>query len=151
MTWDLPAGWVEETPTSPMRRAQYRVPGPAGDAECVVFYFGPGQGGDAESNARRWANQFRQPDGSDPVAAMSSTHFEVGDIHVLEVETTGNYISGGPMMGVQQEEKPGYMMLGAIASGPDANWFFKFTGPEETVRSQREAFDSMLRSLKTGG
>ena len=28
------------TPSSSMRRAQYRVPGAGGDAECVVFYFG---------------------------------------------------------------------------------------------------------------
>jgi hypothetical protein len=40
-----------------------------------------------------------------------------------------------------------YMLLGAIAEGPDAPWFFKFTGPEETVRSQRDGFVSMLESI----
>ena len=30
----------------------------AGDAETVVFYFGPGQGGGVESNIARWAGQF---------------------------------------------------------------------------------------------
>jgi hypothetical protein len=49
-----------------MRRAQYKVPGPAGAGECVVFYFGPGQGGDAQSNAERWASQFTQPGGRSP-------------------------------------------------------------------------------------
>ena len=47
-----------------MRHAQYRVPGGNGDGECIVFYFGPGEGGDPMSNARRWAGQFDQPDGS---------------------------------------------------------------------------------------
>jgi hypothetical protein len=45
-------------------------------------------------------------------------------------------------------QKPGYMLLGAIASGPDAPWFFKFTGPAETVRSQREAFLDMMESIR---
>jgi hypothetical protein len=150
MTWELPGGWIEETPSSAMRKAQYRVPGSGGDGECLVFYFGPGQGGDAEANAVRWASQFMQPDGTNPVDKMKTDHFEVGDIHVMKVETSGTYVSGGPMMGGGQQENPDYMLLGAIASGPDANWFFKFTGPEETVNAQREAFDTMLRSLKSG-
>jgi hypothetical protein len=41
------------------------------------------------------------------------------------------------------------MLLGAIAQGPDANWFFKFTGPAGTVRAQRAAFEGMIRSLKS--
>ena len=32
------------------------------------------------------------------------------------------------------EAQPGYMLLGGIAEGPDAPWFFKFTGPEATIR-----------------
>ena len=36
---------------------------------------------------------------------------------------------------------------GAVAKGPDASWFFKFTGPVETVRDQRSSFESLLRSL----
>jgi hypothetical protein len=51
LTWTLPSGWTEEAPSSSMRRAQYRIPGPGGPAECAVFYFGPGQGGDAVSSA----------------------------------------------------------------------------------------------------
>ena len=58
LSWKTPADWVARPPSSAMRKAQYRVPGEAGDAECVVFYFGPGQGGDAMANAERWAAQW---------------------------------------------------------------------------------------------
>src|SRR5262245_40912700 len=58
--WKAPAGWIAETPSSPMRKAQYRVPGPGGDGECAVFYFGPGQGGDPMANAQRWVGQFKK-------------------------------------------------------------------------------------------
>jgi len=143
--WDVPQGWVEETPSSSMRRAQYRVPGPEGDSECVVFYFGPGQGGDPMANALRWASQFRQPDGRDPAEALSTTRIEVAGLPVLLVEITGTYAN----LMVNDTELPGYMLLGAIAPGPDANWFFKLTGPEGSVRAQREAFEELTRSIRT--
>ena len=148
--WKVPAGWVQETPTSSMRKAQYRAPGPAGDGECVVFYFGPGQGGDPASNALRWASQFVQPDEKPSEQAMKTSQRKVGDISVLAVEVTGTYTGGMTSSMAPAEDKPGYMLLGAIAEGPDANWFFKFTGPEVTVRAHRAAFEEMIGSLKTG-
>ena len=42
------------------------------------------------------------------------------------------------------------MLLGAIAEGPDANWFFKVTGPEVTVKANQGAFEKMLQSLHIG-
>jgi len=114
----------------------------------VVFYFGPGQGGDALSNASRWAGQFRQPDGRNPTAAMKTSEIRVGELKVTLVEVRGTYAGG--MGGTAAGERPGYQLLGAIASGPDANWFFKLTGPETTVTSQRAAFEGLIRSLKKG-
>ena len=148
--WKAPTGWIAVTPSSPMRRAQYRVPGPGGDAECAVFYFGPGQGGDPMSNAQRWAGQFKHPDGTPASDTFKTTTVKVGNMTVLLVEAAGTY-SGGMTMGLEPpQEKAGYMLLGAIAEGPDANWFFKLTGPESTVRAQHEAFGAMVRSLEKG-
>jgi hypothetical protein len=42
------------------------------------------------------------------------------------------------------------MLLGAIAQGPDANWFFRTTGPRATIEAQRAAFDGLIRSLRRG-
>ncbi len=151
LVWDVPEAWTVETPSSSMRRAQYRISGPGGDGECVVFYFGPGQGGDAKSNAERWARQFAQPDGRDSVEVMKTRVFEVGDIAVTEVEVTGIYGAGAMMGSPSAGRRDDYMLLGAIAAGPDANWFFKFIGPKATVEANREAFETMLRSLRRGG
>lgn len=148
LAWKPPAGWTPETPSSAMRRAQYRVSGPGGGAECVVFYFGPGQGGDARSNAERWASQFAQPDGRASSDVMKTSRLRVGDHDALLVEVTGTY-SGGMAMGSEAPApQPGAMLLGAIVQGPDANWFFKFTGPEATVRAQKGAFLQMVRSVE---
>jgi len=150
MVWTVPKDWVEQPPSSSMRRAQYKVPGPSGDGECVVFYFGPGQGGDAMSNVQRWASMFKKADGSSAADQAKTSESKVGDLKVLAVEVTGTYAGGMAMGMASAEEKPGYMLLGAIAEGPDSNWFFKFTGPEKTVLAQRAAFDQMLKTLRKG-
>lgn len=147
LAWNAPADWVAVPPSSSMRRAQYRVPGKAGDAECAVFYFGPGQGGDAQSNAERWASQFLGADGQPTTAKTRDLATASGK--VLIVETAGAYQSGS-MTGTAVESKPGYALLGAIAQGPDANWFFKLTGPKATVDAQRGAFETMVSSIRRG-
>ena len=149
LTWKTPAGWTEEAPSSSMRRAQYRIPGSAGAAECVVFYFGPGQGGEAKANAERWGSQFHRAEGGPIGDALKTRETKVGDIPVLLVEVTGTY-AGGMGSGPTGAERPNYMLLGAIAKGPDANWFFRATGPRATLEAQRAAFDSLVRSIKRG-
>ena len=150
LSWTAPGGWESQVPSSAMRRAQYRVPGPGGDGECVVFYFGPGEGGDPKSNALRWASQFQPAGGLSPEQALKTGELKVGDIPVMTVEVAGTYMGGGAMMGGPSEPKPDYMLLGAVAEGPDANWFFKFTGPAKTIESNRAAFGELLKSLKKG-
>ena len=149
LAWTSPSGWTKETPSSAMRRAQYRIPGPGGPAECVVFYFGPGEGGDTKGNIARWAGQFRGPDGKPVGAALKTRDINVGDIRVVVVEVTGTYV-GGMAGGPAGPERPDHMLLGAIAEGPDARWFFRATGSRATLEGQRGAFDQMIRSIKRG-
>lgn len=128
-----------------MRKAQYVVPGDGGDAECVIYYFGPQQGGPPEANAQRWASQFTTADGTEAKSELRT--IQVRGIDVLLIESTGIY-SGG-FMG-DGKPLPAYRLLGAIATGPDANWFFKLTGPDATVAAQRDAFLAMMQSLARG-
>jgi hypothetical protein len=149
LAWTAPAQWVAEPPSNSMRRAQYRVPGPGGDGELVVFYFGPGQGGGPMENAQRWAGQFQQPDGKDPLTALKTRAAKAGDAPMLLVETTGTYLSGS-MMGGAAEAKPDWALLGAVIQGPDSNWFFKLTGPRTTIEAARPAFDGFVASVHPG-
>ena len=146
LTWTVPDGWVEVQPSSSVRRAQYRVPGSAGDGEMVVFYFGPGQGGDPMANATRWANQFSQPDGSSSLDQLKTSEQTVAGLSVLRVELDGRYQN--PFTSDPPIDEA--TLLAAIVSGPDANWFFKLTGPSATVESNRTAFESLVGSLSTG-
>lgn len=150
MVWTPPEDWIAETPASAMRLAQYRVPGTAGDGECVVFYFGPGQGGAPMANAERWAGQFSQPDGGSSLDLMQVTELTSTQVPVLMVEVTGTYNGGMTMATEPAPAMPGWMLLGAIAKGSDAPWFFKLTGPEATLREHRDAFVTMMESIRTG-
>lgn len=143
LRWTTPDGWQRTKPSTMLRHSQYRVPGPAGDAECAVFYFGPGQGGDAMQTALEWAGQFTQADGSSANDLLQTREMEVHGIQVLVAEISGTY-DGGALEGEPKKSLPGHMLLGAIASGPDANWFFKLTGPAETVEANRQAFEETL-------
>src|SRR5262249_61280305 len=114
LTWTTPKGWVAEPVTSSMRRAQYKIPGPGGAGECVVFYFGPGQGGDAETNAGRWADQFEQPDGSPSRKALKTKTLDVNGIKVTLTEITGTYRGCMPG-GAAAPTRPHYRRRDAVA------------------------------------
>lgn len=151
--WTVPESWVAEPPTNRMRHAQYRVPRAGGDpeeGECAVFYFGPTQGGTPESNASRWVSQFTQPDGSSSEGKAKIEMRKSGENEVMFVQVKGTYAGMGmPGMG-GGEPKRGYALLGAIVTGPDAPWFFKFTGPDKTVEANRAAFEAMIASVHPG-
>ena len=95
VTWTVPEGWQAQGPR-PMRAATFSIPAASGDAEgaeCGVFFFGSGQGGDPEANIARWAAQFEG--GPTPERATR----EVNGIAVKLVKISGTYLApAGPMM-----------------------------------------------------
>ena len=98
------------------------------------------------ANAQRWAGMFSQPDGSSSVESMKTSNMEINQVPMLLIETTGTYSNRM----VSEDSFPDYMLLGAVAKGPDANWFFKMTGPETTIEENRDGFVGMLSSIKAG-
>lgn len=152
IAWTVPKEWVEEPPKSEMRKAQYRLPAASGDkedGECVVYYFGAGQGGEVKANLDRWAAQFGGRGSAPPKFSQTTA----GGFTINRAEARGTYtpspmsMGGGP----DPEPRPGYMLLGAIVPGPDANWFFKCTGPEKTMEANRARFDALLASIHHAG
>jgi hypothetical protein len=147
--WTVPPAWKQEPAANGMRYAQFRVSGMDGDpedAECVVFYFGPGQGGSPKDNASRWVSQFRQPDGGSSEARAKIEMKTIGGKQAMFVEVGGTYTAS--MMGAPSgEPKKDYALIGAIVSGPDAPWFFKMTGPRRTIEANRAAFNDLIASI----
>jgi hypothetical protein len=139
LTFKRPADWAWVPVSSPMRKAQLKVPGTKPDqaAEITFFHFGPDSGGDVQSNAQRWVSQFR---GNENAAKIETE--KIGGANVTIVSTEGTYSSGMPGGPVTQMEN--YALLGAIIEHPEGNVFVKMTGPAPLVKESRKKFLDFL-------
>lgn len=148
MSWTAPAGWKAGAPR-PMRAATYAIAPAAGDptgAECIVNYFGPGQGGGVDANIERWKGQVQGPDGTPAVAKVSKR--TVRNVPITVIDTSGSYAGMGGPMAAASKAVPGYRLLGAIVEGPGGSVFFKLTGPAKTIAAQQKQFDQLLASIQ---
>jgi hypothetical protein len=144
--FDLPPDWQGRQPSSGMRMAEATIPGPGGEGQLAVFYFGPGGGGGVQDNIQRWIDQMDPAPGSDlePEKFTTDNGYQVTWVDVagtLKPSTTG--------MGPAAPEEDA-RLLGAVVEGPGGPWFFKATGPDETLAAEREDFLAMLRSVRAG-
>jgi hypothetical protein len=130
-----PADWKWVEVTSPMRKAQLKVPGASAEqsADITFFHFGPGGGGDVTSNAQRWLAQFKSPEGAAKIEPQ-----EISGTKVTLVTTEGSFSSGMP--GGPSAVVENAALLGAIIEGPDGSVFIKMTGPAALVKGSRAKF-----------
>lgn len=150
LSWTAPGSWKAEG-ARPMRAASYVIPAASGDSEggeCVVYYFGPGQGGGVEANIDRWVGQFQAPDGGSAAKLAKRGDKTVNGIAVTTLDLTGTYLFKPFPMAPNATPKPGYRMLAAIVQGNDAPVFFKLTAPKKTADAAEAAFWKMIESLK---
>ena len=146
--WTAPAAWKTEAPR-PMRAATYSIPLAAGDqgiAECVVNYFGPGQGGGVDANIERWRGQVLGADGKPAQAKIDKR--TVRGIPITTIDSSGTYTGmGGPMSG-GSKPAASYRLIGAIVEGPGGSVFFKLTGPAKTIAAEQKQFEQLLASIQ---
>jgi hypothetical protein len=126
-----------------MRLAEAEIPGGSGAALLTVFFFGAGGGGDIDANLQRWAGQIEAEAGTEPV--RDTFQLEGFSVSTIAVEGTllPSRMGGGP-----SEPAPGSKLVGAVVEGPGGPWFFKMTGPVDTVTAAEPAFDTMMRSVR---
>ena len=131
-----------------MRAATYTVPGRdtnAASAECVVYFFGAGQGGRIEANLERWKGQIVGADGKP--AEAKTVKRTIHGLPVTTIDSSGDYSGMGGPMAQSKTVQHNYRLLGAIVEGPDGNVFIKFTGPAETVTARQPEFEQLLNSF----
>lgn len=143
----VPAGWTSAPVNSSMRLAQYTVPGAPGTTpvEVVVYFFGPGQGGDPAANLERWHSQFSNPDGS-PVREIV-TH-EKTAFPITFAEYRGTYARGTGAGSSAADARPNHLLLAAIAETPKGTLFVQCFGPIAATEAQRAAFRTFVLGLK---
>jgi len=138
LTFKRPADWAWVQVSSPMRKAQLKVPGakPEEAADITFFHFGD-SGGDVESNTRRWVAQFRGGESASKIEPQ-----EIGGVKVTIVTTEGTFNSGMP--GGPSTPLENHALLGAIIEHKDGNVFVKMTGPAALVKESRKKFLDFL-------
>jgi hypothetical protein len=134
-----PAAWEWVEVTSPMRKAQLKVPGKEGkNADVIFFFFGEGGGGGTKANVDRWLGQFEEP--REKINAKVE-ETKANNRTITYVQAEGTYKSGMP--GGPTTPQPNTMLLGAIVESPAGNVFIRLTGPAELAKASRDEFRKM--------
>jgi len=139
--FDLPKSWQSQAPSSEMRVAQATIPGPGGPGELVVFYFGAGGGGGVDANIQRWIGQMESPE------QPKTETFEANGYKVTWVDVRGT-LQPSTMGTGPTTAQTNSRLMGAVVEGPGGPWFFKATGPDATLGPERDAFVTMLKSVR---
>lgn len=138
-------GWVVQTPSSAMRKAQYELPAAEGDSEpaSLVVYQFPGGAGTFEANVERWNTQLVQPEGQ----RGSVTSANVKGLEVKRFDASGRYVAEtSPGSGVKLD-KADWRIVALVATAAEGTYQIKLVGPAKTVAHWMpsvEAFQSQL-------
>jgi hypothetical protein len=149
LSFAVPKEWETLPVGSPMRIAQFVVPGPGGDAEMVVFRFAGGAGG-VEANIARWKGQFVPPDGKTIDDLTKTSSFDVGTLTVTLVDITGHYKAPERPGSSTMIDEDDQRMIAAIVEGSGDAFFFKLLGSNKTVELWAKAYEDGLRAAKVG-
>lgn len=146
-----PAAWKEETPSSKMRLAQFKVPkaeGDSADAEIAVFV-SPGGGG-VDANLKRQLAVFEPAKGKDKVEDKTEK-VKVGPYEATYQDLKGTLLKKAAPFDPNSKVTPlaGYRQLYVIFETNDKSvaslWL---RGPEKTVEANKKAFDQWVKNFK---
>jgi hypothetical protein len=136
LQYQLPEGWQEKQP-SEMRVASFTAPGPNGKSADVSVIPMPIIGRDMEL-VNMWRSQVHLPATTDPDAVKQAEPVTIGG----EDGRLFSFVSEQPMIG----NSPQRMMV-AVSTRGAMSWFFKITGEDAVVASQKGKFIQFLKSV----
>jgi hypothetical protein len=136
LKYRLPEGW-QEKPPSEMRVASFAAPGPKGQSADVSVIPLPIVGRDLEL-VNMWRSQVQLPATSDPDAVKKAEPVAIG----TEQGRLFDFASEQPIMGKSRQR-----LLVAMLTRDTMSWFFKMTGEDACVTSQKKHFLEFLKSV----
>lgn len=137
--YTVPDGWTEQPPSA-MRAASFIVGDPHGAHADLGVIPLRGLTGRTLEMWNLWRQQLGLPEGSaeEMTRAAAPVTVDGHKGHLFELTTAE------PPPGESQKIR----ILGAMVDVNDVAWFFKMTGPDEFVSSQKAAFLNWLGSVK---
>jgi hypothetical protein len=144
-----PADWKQETPSSSMRMAQFKLPAAEGDkdgAELAVFKMVAS--GSVDQNLDRQRAKFLPAQGKDKVEETKDK-LKVGAIDATCLDLTGTYKKKESPMAEKFTPVPGQRQLYVLFDSKEGDsYYLVLLGPEKTVAKHKQAFEEWLKNFK---
>ena len=133
LQWTLPDGWQENTP-SQMRVASFSVTGTNGEVADVGVIPLPASGQEIQL-VNMWRDQLQLPAATNDTAEAVAIGSDSGKL--FDIASDALLIDG----------KSRARILVAMMTSGGTSWFFKMTGEDSFVASQKPAFLQFLKSV----
>jgi hypothetical protein len=140
LNYQLPEGWQEKPPTE-MRVASFTALGPNGESADVSVIPLPIVGQDLDL-INMWRSQVQLSATADPGAIKQAEPVAIG----TEQGRLFSFVSEQPMVGQSRQR----ILVAELTHGT-MSWFFKITGGDAFVTSQKETFLKFLKSISLAG
>jgi hypothetical protein len=144
-----PADWKEETPSSNMRMAQFKLPAAEGDkagAELAVFKMTAS--GSVDQNLERQRAKFLPAEGKDKIEEKKDKT-KVGSIEAIYQDISGTYKKKESPMAEKFTPVPGQRQLYVLFDSKEGDsYYLVLLGPEKTVDKHKKAFEEWLKNFK---
>lgn len=129
--WTLPAGWVEQAPSS-MRVGSFLVKGENGQTADVSIVPLSGDAGGDLANINRWRGQIN-----------------LGPIAENQLDQLSQMITPAERrMRLVDFANDGKRLIAAIYTTEGKSWFFKMMGDDATAKAAKPAFLKFLSTIK---
>jgi hypothetical protein len=149
----VPAGWVQEEPTTRTRAAQFRI-SPVGDdkedTQVVVFYFGENGAGSIDANIKRWKGMFIPPEGKTIDDVTKTSKLQVNGEEATYVDIHGTYLFKPTPFAPAAEtsRRPNHRMLNAILPTKKGPYYIRMVGPADTMARNVRGFEDWVKGFK---
>jgi hypothetical protein len=140
----IPSEWTREDPATPggMRKAEFVLPGPGGDARMIVYRFVGGAGG-AQANIDRWKGQIEPAPGSE----VSARELEAGGLKIAALDSSGRFVGQSMPGAPPQPPIDDARLLAAAIEGSGDPYYLKLVGPTPTINVWAPAWTTLIESL----
>ena len=100
-----------------------------------------------EATLESWTNQMLQPDRRPPSEMTSTTSFDVANLSVTVLDVPGSYsVEVQPNSGMHYYKRD-FRLKAAVVETTEGPYFFKLTGPSQTVADSEVEFNALLANL----
>jgi hypothetical protein len=139
LEWTAPSNWEQKAPT-PMRYGSFTISGKNGEQADLSVITLAGEAGGSLANINRWRDQLGLPPVSEAQFSKEHIQLKILDANVVLVD----FASAQPLA----DKKNRTRILAAILPRGSSTWFFKMTGDDALVESQKSSFTQFLKSLR---